>query len=161
MHVESVQLNALEREVLLVDAASLESAASELVVPSAHFALVVAADTTHFRSPELVQIAERFVTLGASYVCCWGPDCDRLHHCFDEADLEVNGESSDERVLMTTSHGSESWEDALWFGVHLSFPSPFYEAGTGTLVVLSVANAEWVARARSYLASGAPVLDET
>jgi hypothetical protein len=122
--------------------------------------LLVAADPRALDGPALVDIAAQLIRLGASYVCCWGPDCERLHDCFDEADLLVNGDATDDRVVMTTSHEGEPLEEAIWFAIDAAFPTAAYENGTSTTVIASVANPSWHAKAAAYLSAGAPLLDE-
>ena len=147
------------RSVLTIEADALEVAAGELFVSGGHFVLAIAADTRGEEGARLVDAAAGFLRRGASYVCCWGPDCSRLHDCFDEADRLVNGESSAARVLMTTWHEDEPWEEALWFALNSTVPALAYEATTRTVVAVSIANPGWAHRAQEYLASGAPMPD--
>jgi hypothetical protein len=137
-------------------AANLEEL-HEFVSPSKNFILFLAADTRDKNGPGLVGVAETLVRAGASYVCCWGPDCERFHDCFDEAGLFVNGESTDDRVLMTTWHADEPLEDAVWFAVNTAWPADAYESSTRAVVALSVDSREWSERIAKYLDAGAPL----
>jgi hypothetical protein len=148
------------RAVVLERAESLGEAIAGLRAPSTHFVLVIAGDTANVRGPDLVDNAAALIGLGASYICCWGPDCERFHDCFDEADWMVNGESSDGRVLMTTWHSDEPLQEAIWFGLNSAIPSASYESATRAVVILCVGNASCWEQASSYLDAGAPLLDE-
>lgn len=131
-----------------------------LQCPSPHFVLFLAANTRGKDKSALLAAAKTLVRAGASYVCCWGPDCERLHDCFDEADIAVNGDGTDERVLMTTSHEGEPLEEALWFAVHAAWPTPDYEVTTGAVVAVSIGHADWSDQIRAYLTAGAPLIEE-
>jgi hypothetical protein len=140
--------------------ASVATWAADLVAPSKHFVLFVAADTQSLSGPQVYAAAEAAVRAGASYVCCWGPDCSRFHDAFDEADLYLNGESSDAKIIVTTWHDDEPLEEALWFAVHSTLPSPFYEPSTRAVLAVAIDNRAWATQIDAYLASGAPLVDE-
>jgi len=139
---------------------SVATLAADLVAPSRHFVLFIAADTRSLAGSEIYAAAEAAIRAGASYVCCWGPDCSRFHDAFDEADLEMNGESSDDRILMTTWHENEPLEETLWFAVHSTFPSPFYESSTRAVLAVAIGSRAWATQIQTYLAAGAPLMDE-
>jgi hypothetical protein len=147
------------RVVQAAHANSLAAAVAELHVPSEHFVLFIAADTSDIPGVDLVDFAAALIRAGAAYICCWGPDCERFHHCFDEADFVVNGEASDSRVLMTTWHDDESLEDALWYALNSTIPAPAYEAGTQSVIAISIGDQGWSDRISAYLKAGAPMLD--
>jgi hypothetical protein len=149
-----------ERRILVGHAANLADLVEGAVSPTPHFVLFVAADTTPEPGPELVDIAAQLVRAGAAYICCWGPDCGRFHDAFDEADLLVNGESTDDRFIFTTWHEDEPLEEAAWFALNSTWPAREYEPTTGSVILASVGRSEWASRLNQYIASGAPMLDE-
>ena len=148
------------RDVFAAHASSLVEAASQLRAPSEHFVLFMASDTTDIPGADLVDFAAALVRAGAVYICCWGPDCERFHDCFDEAAFVVHGQVSESRVLMTTWHNDESLENALWFALNSTFPSSAYEATTKSVLAISVGDQGWCDRVSLYLKAGAPMLDE-
>jgi hypothetical protein len=148
-----------DRVAMSADVADLNEL-RDLHSPSKHFVLFLAADTRDQEGPELVGIAEALIRNGASYVCCWGPGCERFHDCFDEADLYVNDVSSDERIVMTTWHDDESLEEALWFAMTAAWPAQAYEATTNAVVALAVNSPEWSERITKYLDAGVPLRDD-
>ena len=161
MQFEFVDLDLYGRTVILAKARSLEDLAADLRVVSQHFVLAVAANTTTVAGPALVDMAGQLIRRGASYVCCWGPDCSRLHDCFDEADFVVNGESTDDRVLMTTWHNDDYLEEMFGFALESTVPSPDYFASTRAVVIATIGNADWASRAKQYLASRARSRNES
>ena len=128
--------------------------------PTGHFVLFVAADTSGYDGPTLVAHAEALIRVGASYVCCWGPDCSRFHDAFDEADLVANGDVSDSRFILTTWHEDEPLEEAAWFALNCAIPAPAYAPTTGTVILIAIGNTTWATRLDTYVGSGAPMLDE-
>lgn len=148
------------RRVVSATADSLESVAAQLRDIDGYFVLVLAADTTTQSHAELLSSAEGLIRCGASYVCCWGPDCHRLHDCFDEADFSLNGESTDQRLLMTTWHDDEPLNETLWFALNATVPAPAYLADTRSVVAVSVARPDWADEIYEYLQAGAPLSHE-
>jgi len=126
-------------------------------VPAKNFVVVVAADTRDEKKGDMVEAAVALVRAGASYVCCWGPDCKRFHDCFDEADLTVNGPRTNDREVVTTWHKDEPLEEVLWFAVNTAWPSYAYELTTGAVIALSVGGL--ASRITRYLDAGAPLRD--
>jgi hypothetical protein len=131
-----------------------------LVAPSPRFILLVAADTSGFGGAELVDLAGSILATGATYVCCWGPDCERFHDCFDESETLRTLDAEEDRVVMTTWHDSETLEEAIWFATHSAFPDAGYELGTESVIIATVGNDSWAAEAASYLDRGTPMTDE-
>ena len=93
--------------------------------------LLVAADTRGAPTAALTRIAEALLATGVRYTCCWGPDCERFHDCFDDAGhlLGVSNE------LMTTWHAKESLSDALFFAVHATLLHPDLREPRTVLIV--------------------------
>jgi hypothetical protein len=148
------------RVVQAAHATSLVEAVAQLRVQTEQFVLFIASNTSGIPGPDLVDIAAAVIRAGATYICCWGPDCERFHDCFDEADFVINGEASDSRVLMTTWHDDESLENALWYALNSTVPSSAYEAATTSVIAICVGDEGWSDRVSTYLKAGAPMLEE-
>ena len=149
-----------ERSVHSTEAATLGDFAESVEAPATNFVLFVAADTRDLPAAEMVAHAKALLRAGASYVCCWGPDCERLHNCFDEAEFALFGEGTDEGGIMTTWHPDESLEEALWYAVHAAWPSSEFEASTSAVLVATVNEPEWALQVQEYLEAGAPLPPE-
>jgi|GEM_PF-6823584 len=61
---------------------------------------------------------------------------------------------------MTTRHGDESLENALWFALNSTVPSSAYEAATKSVIVIAIGDQGWSDRISTYLKAGAPMLEE-
>jgi len=131
--------------------------AEDLRIRSQYFVLALVADTRELPGPGLVDAAQALIRCGASYVCLLGPDCERLHDCFDEADFYVNGESTTSRLLMTTWHDDESLEEMIWFAINTTVPSPDYFYRTQSVVIATIGSDDWATRAQRYVDDGAPM----
>ena len=133
---------------------------ASLVAPSARFVVFIAADTTREPGPELVDLAAAILERGATYVCCWGPDCSRFHDCFGEADVYRHLDHDEDRVIMTTWHDDDPLEEAAWFALHSAFPDEGYAEGTGSVLLVTVGNREWHEQLGKYLDAGAQLPDD-
>jgi hypothetical protein len=83
------------------------------------FVLFTAVDGTAASEQQLKDFARRWLELGCVWACSWGPDAGRMELAFDL--VEVDAELAGERLrfdCVTTSHETESLDDALWFAVH-------------------------------------------
>ncbi len=134
----------------------LEELPAQLRPSTPRFVLLVAADTRLVDYEALVDWAREVLNRGATYVCCWGPDAERLEASFDWARLQRENFERTGRVIMTTSHDGESLTEAAWFALHVAFPDDGWAEGTGTTILATVANQSWSSEIRSYLNSGAP-----
>jgi hypothetical protein len=160
MLLETVDLRASSRRVLLVEATSPAELLDDIASLETAFVLLLVFDATDILGSELVRFASGAIRGGATYVCVWGPDCARVHNAFDEADLEVNGESTDDRVLMTTDHADEPLEEAVWFALNAAYPAGAYESTTQATVLATIGSPAWATTVRDYVRNGAPLRPE-
>ncbi|MBL8998733.1 MAG: hypothetical protein JNL44_15575, partial [Gemmatimonadetes bacterium] len=128
-----------------------------LTAPTPRFVLFVAADTLSVAGPALVDWALEILNRGATYVCCWGPGCERLEACFDEASGVRENWVRTDRVIMTTAHASETMIEAVWFALHAAFPDDGWAEGTGAVILATVGNEQWAVDLQTYLSAGAPL----
>jgi hypothetical protein len=83
--------------------------------------------------------ARRWLELGCAWACSWGPDSERVELAFDLSvvDAELAGKPFLPECI-TTSHETDSLDDALWFAVSAAFPA-YGDFGA----VVAVAESEW------------------
>jgi hypothetical protein len=119
------------------------AAFEQVVLPSAHTVLFIAADARGVQTETIARVAERLLASGLVQVCVWGPDCERVHDIFDEVHL---GDSDTEPnfALMSTWHREETLETALWFFVGCAFPLDTEIRTTSYLAVI-VGGTDWAA----------------
>jgi hypothetical protein len=118
------------------------------------FVLFLAWDATRVSDHALMALALDLVRMGLSYIVAWGPDCERVHDIFDDADILENpqaNEAETEIFIISTWHDHESLEQALWFALNCAFPVSAYESATVATVAASLANADWAESIRAYL----------
>jgi hypothetical protein len=63
------------------------AAVEGVVLPSAHTVLLIAADARGVPADMIRRAAEHLLQSGLTFVCVWGPDCERVHDIFDQAYL--------------------------------------------------------------------------
>ena len=123
-------------------------AAVPYVVSASKYVLVLASATEG--TPLSAQQARRWVDAGASYVCCWGPDAESHEETFDYAAfLPALGDPLP-CTLMTTSHGNERFEEALWFALWNTSPPADLHAEY-RLVVIQTDSAALADRAKAWV----------
>ena len=65
------------------------------------------------------------------YLSAWGPECERVHDCFDipylKGNWTGNPEDTCDTTIMTTWHSDEPLSEALWFFANSAFPAQAFE----------------------------------
>jgi hypothetical protein len=120
------------------------------VVPALEpsFVAFVALDATGIEGDALCEFAKRLFDQGCVFSCSWGPDCERVHDCFDYADLDRLGWESDAADEFAASpwHEHETLAEALWFAVFSAWPA-VHEASA----VLAICEPRWAAEIEALL----------
>ena len=94
---------------------------TNLEMPTSWSVILLVADATSI-DPELIYAAaSRLIERGAIFVCTWGPDCERVHDIFDEADVG-DGNSDPDDFIMTTWHTDDSLLEVVEFFLTCAFP---------------------------------------
>jgi hypothetical protein len=114
------------------------------------FTAFVAADARGVNDETIHSLAAAMLPHHCAHVTTWGPDCERVHHLFDEAYLDA-AEPKPHRILrwrtswpvhipflMTSSSADESLAEALWYAVYVAWPSGdgYHESRPADLVAL-------------------------
>lgn len=122
---------------------SLGAIPPRIPAPSARFVCFLVMDASGHAMGELVDLAARLVASGAVYVVAWGPECQLVEDAVDSLDIELHAARSDDAVIMTTSHQSDSLEEATWFALNSTSPADEYAAGCDSIVAIVVGEESW------------------
>ena len=106
------------------------------------FVLFTGADATSASDAQIASYAQASIASGCAYVCCWGPDCERVHDTFDLAAAD--------QFVCSTWHSDESMADAMHFAAFLTHLDPDEVDGADVAVLFAVQPA-WHAEARALL----------
>ena len=137
-----------ERDMYLLAVDSPDQV-SDFALDSLHFGVLLAWDCAS-ESPEVLsRIAEKLISLGGVYFCCWGNGCELLHDSIDHAAMEIDVHS--DPVLMTTWHADESLRETLWYFINSAFPDDHFVESTRSMVAISIANSDWATECREAL----------
>lgn len=136
-----------ERSLFVLDASCPADVPPELDVDG-QFVCLLAWDATTVPSAEISMLAERLLQAGCVYICAWGPDCDRVHDTFDEANVTRSPEGP---CVMSTSHAGESLEVALWFLLVCASPDDAFADGCRSVVAISIGAPSWAAAMRAAM----------
>ena len=63
---------------------TVEAVVEEVQPTSRYFGLFLAMDAPQIKSERILAVAEAIVPKGLACLCAGGPDCERVHDCFDE-----------------------------------------------------------------------------
>jgi hypothetical protein len=105
-----------------------------------HFIACLAIDGTEATDKELKEIASDLIQAGCTYICCWGPDCERVHDLIDLEDLDLHPAGP---WNMTTWQNDVPLSEALWFSINSAWPDSAFEETTHSVVGISFNNTEW------------------
>lgn len=137
---DSLQLPKIE--IFIID--SIEQLSDCLPRRSKYFTLLLAWDAPEIKQDKLIKMFQPLVGRGLTYFCAWGSRCSEVH---DAVDLcAVNQEQATGPAnyqLMTTWHGDEPLEEALWFFKMCAIPSEDHVFAGFDRFVVSVGNPEW------------------
>lgn len=143
----------LGRQLYLLPVGALSeipAAVSELAAK--HFVLFLALDARNVPDAHMLPVARRLLEMGLAYLVAWGPDCERVHDRFDDAEIENELKQDSGSVVMTTWHDKDSLEEALWFALFSAYPAPPYDEDCSAVVAVAVANPDWQDTIHRYLA---------
>jgi hypothetical protein len=148
-----------ERALYLARVEDVEHWPDHLDAPKPHFVVFLAMDATALDASRILELGKTLLAQGMVYLCAWGPDCERVHDLFDQAEVE-RGTSTDDAFLMTTWHDDESLDEALGFASSATVPSEAYIATCGALVAIVVGNSEWADHVEARLSDPERLNDE-
>jgi hypothetical protein len=105
-----------------------------------HFIACLAMDGAEASDEEIKAIASDLIQAGCVYICCWGPDCERVHNLIDQEDLLLHPTRP---WNMTTWHNDVPLSEALWFSINSAWPDPAFDESTHAVVGIAFNNPEW------------------
>jgi hypothetical protein len=140
-----------DRSVFIVELPSLNVLPETLNLPAQYFGLFLACDARQVPDDEINHIAYSLIREGMSYVCTWGPDCERVNDLFDSVLVELNADVTVESVITTTWLDEDSLGEALWHFLNVAFPADDYWDGCKAELFVVVDNQEWSSQIRARL----------
>jgi hypothetical protein len=133
------------RDLFLMWLRSWEDWPSSLDLPSQHFCLLIAGDARAVSQGALGRLAGQALAGGCVYLCAWGPDCERVHDCFDMKIIErdIAGDVPNALAVMTTWHEKETLDEAIDFLTEAAWPDDAHVSTCRSSVMAVVGNADW------------------
>jgi hypothetical protein len=104
------------------------------------FVCLLACDARRAPASEIGAVAEHLFRAGCVYICCWGPDCERVHDVFDEVEVD---RFPDRPVVMSTWHDKETLSEAIWFAIFLAFPDDANADRCRAVVGVTIGSPQW------------------
>ncbi len=142
------------RELFSLKLASSAELPVRIELPSSHFACLLAWDASRVATDSVFSVAERLLRSGASYFVCWGPDSERVEGIIDDITIHPGYDFGvpHDSCIMTTSHGDESLEEALWFFLSSAWPDDHYVESTRAALAISIGSLKWAQEISAALA---------
>lgn len=133
-------------------------AAAERLRPGSDcFTALLLADTRSLSNAAIERVAFSLLCRGLTYLCAWGPGCERVHDIFDSVFIE-DGFSRNGRRLMTTWHDGDPLDEALEFFITSAWPLDEDFNVCQSLVVV-VGNDDWQEQVEEHLSNLPVFLD--
>lgn len=130
-----------ERELLLLELPSVDAVPEILHMPSDHFACFLVCDADGVATEFIREAALGLLRSGAVAVSTWGRDSTRVHDIVDDAALILNPFPTARSVVITTCHGKETLERALWFFLNSTWPADDYRDSCRSGLVIVIRDA--------------------
>lgn len=142
--------SSIERRLFSLDASTAEAVASA-PLPAGHFACLLVWDARGASVDTISSVVEPLLRAGASYVVCWGPDCERVHDIIDEIASHPNFGAPPDSCIMTTWHPDVPLGEALWFFLSCSTPDEHYADSTRAALAISIGSSAWAREIKGAL----------
>ena len=133
------------RHVYVLALPDLDAFPGRLAIDSPCCVLLLAADFVA-RPGHRDRLCRRIVDAGCVYFCAWGPGCEQMHDWLDGYIVEREIEGHPEMNICTTWHSADSLADTVEYAVVFAEPADEYAAGCGSVVLVSVGEADWSAQ---------------
>ena len=119
------------------------AALARLPLPSSDTVLLIVADFQAVSTDTIADVAKHLFASGLTYICVWGPDCERVHDIFDSVYIG-DGSSEPQHSFMSTWHDDEPLDEALWFFLQCAFP-PDSDITTTSRLAVTIGSLEFAA----------------
>jgi hypothetical protein len=146
------------KSLYCTSAPTLAELPTKLETPSRHFALLLAADATAWSDDDVLAVARELIGKGLAVLVAWGPGCERVHDLFDHA---RNPDESDDTVVLTTWHGDETLDEALWYFVGCAAAAPGFVDTCASWVAASINHPGWAEHMRGRVEGSMSLLDRS
>jgi hypothetical protein len=140
------------RQLLSIAIGSLNALPSDLGLSKGHFTCLLACDAGDSSEEEITEAVDSLLVQGLSYLCAWGPGCERIHLIADLGIVHRQIKDGKEYPVLTTSHEGKHLSEALWFLLNVAYPDDAYAETCTYSLVVSVGNPNWDAEVAYWLA---------
>jgi hypothetical protein len=138
----------MERELFVLELPALTDFPERLSLSGPRFACLLAWDARGVGVVDVSRFARKLLDSGAVYICCWGPDCERVHDIIDQEEIGPNPPPVADRVVMTTWHANQPLAEAIWYVLHC-YPDEAYATGYASTIGVAIGSREWADEIRS------------
>lgn len=138
MPLEALPKDALGRDLFFCSIAS-PTDIGVVKWPPPHFVALLVWHADGVSTEAVSRVVEELFSRGASYLCTWGRDCERVHDVAEETDAFPDELASPEdTVRLTTSHTDDPLEEVVDFLLRWTVPHAYYAPTTNASLVLCI-----------------------
>jgi len=142
---------ASERELHLLELASLDQLPRLVALPSEHFVCLLVLDGRPAPDAEIHRAAARLLQAGAVSLSVWGPDSERIHDRVEDAILSFEETRSEDEAILAAWHPHAGLEEALLHLIRMSWPAEAYLDSCRAALVVCVGCTDWAQSCREAL----------
>jgi hypothetical protein len=119
------------------------------------FVLLLATDATKLSDEQILRAAEQIIPAGLTYLCAWGPDCERVHDLFDRIKwpYEETTQNPLQKLIMTSWHAKESLYKAAWYLKYCAFIAEAEKPVDFECIGISINNLLWYRKIQETFAA--------
>jgi hypothetical protein len=138
------------RDLFVLEVADSGDIPEVLALPCPYFACLLVWDARHVSDETIESVAYKLLRAGCVYICCWGPDCSRVHIYFDIADLDLHPDGT---WAISTWHENEPLSEALFFLLQCTGPNDVFFKDCRAAIGITVGKPEWAAEVLAALSA--------
>jgi hypothetical protein len=156
MPLEALGKDALGRDLFFCGIAS-PADVGVVKWPPPHFVALLVWHADGVSTEVVSGLVEQLFNRGASYLCTWGRDCERVHDVAEETDAFPSELASPEdAVRLTTWHTDDCLEEVVDFLLWSTVPNAYYAPTTTTSLVLCIGDDALARETRQALVDRLP-----
>ena len=106
------------RDLYVMDLNSINHARNALRPMTAPFSCLVLWHAANEHADDIGVLAQSVLHAGATYICCWGTNCSRVHDIFDETHVWRTLDCPEPTTIVTTWHENDSLAEVISFALN-------------------------------------------
>lgn len=107
------------------------------------FVCLLAWDARDATADQVAAVATWLLNAGVTYVCVWGPGCERVHDVIDEESAHRAAILNKDAFVMTTWHVDEQLPEAIYYALACAVPDEAHIHDCHATIGISIGAVDW------------------